>query len=447
MRVDAAAHIADAIAESARRLSGATDDYAPLVTSIGEARFVLLGEATHGTQEFYTERARITRALIERRGLRAIAVEADWPDAYRVNRYVRCASDDRDATESLDGFRRFPTWMWRNSAIVEFVEWLRDYNAAHAPRDRVGFYGLDLYSLYTSIDAVLRYLDDSDPDAARRARQRYRCFDHFDRDSTRYAYAAGFGANESCEDSVVAQLADMLKRTAAPSGSAVGENSDEAFYALQNARLVKTAEEYYRTMFRGRVSSWNLRDRHMADTLDALDAHLSRERPARIAVWAHNSHVGDARATQMGAFGEWTLGQLVRERHRAADGFAVGFTTDHGTVIAASDWDGPAQRKRVRPARDDSYEHVFHRCGIGNFLLPLRGTSAAIDALRDGRLERAIGVIYLPETERASHYFDASLPRQFDAVVHWDETRALEPLEPLEWLPGSEEPEAYPTGL
>src|SRR5438067_4735272 len=406
--------IEETVAETAHPLQDAPDEYEPLFALIGNARFVLLGEATHGTHEFYAERARITRTLIERFGFDAVAVEADWPDAYRVNRYVRAATNDRDAGAALGGFVRFPTWMWRNTDVVDFVKWLRSYNDQRGAGDKAGFYGLDLYSLYTSIDAVLRYLDRADPEGARRARARYACFEHFDRDSERYAYATGFGPSPSCEDEVVAQLADMQRRSAGAVEQLRDDTSDERFYATQNARLVKNAEEYYRTIFRGRVSSWNLRDRHMAQTLEALDAHLSRDSPAKIVVWEHNSHVGDARATQMGEVGEWTLGQLVRERYDA-ESVLVGFTTHHGTVIAASDWGGPALRKRVRPALPDSYEDLFHRAAIDRFLLPLRGDNPATRGLRAARLERAIGVIYLPETERASHYFDATLPRQFDA--------------------------------
>jgi erythromycin esterase-like protein len=433
------------IADEAHEVRQGPDDYAALFTLIGDARFVLLGEATHGTQEFYRERARITRALIERFGFSAVAVEADWPDAYRVNRYVRGGETDGDARAALGGFARFPTWMWRNEDVVDLVEWLRDYNDRLPAVGRTGFYGLDLYSLFTSIDAVLEYLARADPAAAERARRRYACFDHFDRSSDAYAYGAGFGASQSCEDDVIAQLQEIRRRAFAMLGSAHDEASDEHFYALQNARLVKNAEEYYRTMFRGRVSSWNLRDRHMAETLGELDAHLSRRRPAKIVVWEHNSHVGDARATQMGDIGEWTVGQLTRERY-GSQAALVGFTTHRRTVIAASDWGGPAERKRVRPALPESYEDVLHRSGMQNFLLPLKGGRGAT-LLRARRLERAIGVVYLPETERASHYFDASLPAQFDAVFHFDETRALAPLERVAPVETGEAPEAYPSGL
>jgi erythromycin esterase-like protein len=429
-------------------LEGGARDYDALLELAGGARFVLLGEASHGTHEFYRERAEITKRLITEKGFTAVAVEADWPDAYRVNRYVRGESDDRDAREALGGFRRFPTWMWRNTVVVEFVEWLRAYNAAlPAGATRVGFYGLDLYSLYTSIEAVLGYLERVDPEAARRARARYSCFEHFGEDTTAYAYASAYGAAESCEPAVVEQLVELRRRAAELASRGGGVARDEFFYAEQNARLVKNAEEYYRSMFRGRVESWNMRDGHMAETLDALDAHLSSEgAAARVAVWEHNSHLGDARATELGASGEWNVGQLVRERH-ARESLLVGFTTHRGTVTASSDWDEPGRRKRVRPALEGSYEALFHEAGPERFMLNLRDEGRARELLRLPRLERAIGVIYRPETERLSHYFQARLAEQFDAVLHFDETGAVEPLEPGAHWESDEPPETYPTGF
>src|SRR5215212_8694348 len=441
--------ILDTVREAATPLVGASSDYDALMRLVGGARFVLLGEASHGTHEFYRERAEVTKRLITERGFTAVAVEADWPDAYRVNRYVRGESEDADAREALGGFRRFPTWMWRNTVVVEFAEWLRSYNAAlPAGAPRVGFYGLDLYSLYTSIEAVLGYLERVDPEAARRARARYSCFEHFGEDTTSYAYAAAYGAAESCEPAVVEQLVELRRRASELADRDGRVARDEFFHAEQNARLVKNAEEYYRSMFRGRVESWNMRDRHMAETLDALAAHLSAEgREARVAVWEHNSHLGDARATEMGEGGEWNVGQLVRERY-ARDAFLVGFTTHRGTVTASSDWDEPGRRKRVRPALEGSYEALFHEAGHERFMLNLRDDGAARELLRLPRLERAIGVIYRPETERLSHYFHAQLAEQFDAVLHFDETKAVEPLEPgVQWHAGEEPPETYPSGM
>ena len=433
--------------DAAIPLRGGTSDYDQLLKLIGDAHFVLLGEASHGTHEFYAARAEITKRLIAEKGFVAVAVEADWPDAYRINRFVRSIGDDQEAIEALDDFKRFPTWMWRNADVLDFVGWLREFNnRIPANKERVGFYGLDLYSLFSSIEAVIDYLEKVDPEAAKRARFRYSCFDHYGEDSQAYGYATTFGLTPSCEDEVVSQLVDF-RRQATDYASRDGQiPPDEAFFAEQNARLVKNAERYYRSMFAGRVSSWNLRDQHMAETLENLVAHFRRQgREPKIAVWEHNSHLGDARATDMGLQGELNVGQLVRERH-SDDAVLVGFTTYTGTVTAASDWDGPAERKQVRPALPETYEALFHQVGIEAFLLTLRNRSG-LDALARKRLERAIGVIYLPQTERVSHYFHASLPRQFDAVLHYDESRAVEPLERFEKVHTEEVPETYPSAL
>jgi erythromycin esterase-like protein len=440
--------IATIVDEAARPIEGTARDYDQLLNLIADARFCLLGEATHGTYEFYRERAEITKRLIREKGFTAVAVEADWPDAFRVNRYVRGLGQDKNANEALGGFKRFPTWMWRNTVVLDFVEWLREYNTSLPANARtVGFYGLDLYSLYTSIEAVLNYLNKIDPDAAKRARYRYSCFEHFGEDTQAYGYAATFDMTESCEGEVIDQLIE-LRRRAADYASRDGRIAqDEFFFAEQNARLVLNAERYYRTMFRGRVESWNLRDQHMAETLDALATHLNEEgQPAKVAVWEHNSHLGDARATYMADYGELNVGQLVREKY-GNQAILIGFTTYTGTVTAASNWDGPAERKRVRPALKESYEALFHKSPGANFLLTLRDNKQASISLRGPKLERAIGVIYLPLTERQSHYFAAQLSRQFDAVIHFDETHALEPLERYpEWDSG-EPPETFPTGM
>jgi erythromycin esterase-like protein len=429
-------------------IRGGADDYDRLLELIGDAQIVLLGEASHGSHEFYRERARITRRLVAERGFTVVAVEADWPDAYRVHRWVRLAGHDRSAIESLDAFQRFPRWMWRNRDVLELVQWLREYNESAEAAASVGFYGLDLYSLYSSVAAVIEFLDRSDPAAARRARARYACFDHFAEDSQEYGYHAEFGLSPSCEREAIEQLVEMQRHAADRVAEDGTLAEGEAFYAEQNARLVKNAEEYYRTMFRGRVSSWNVRDRHMADTLDALLDHFGRQgRTARAIVWAHNSHLGDARATSMGDEGEWNVGQLVRERHGDA-AVLVGFTTYAGSVTAADDWDHPAQVKRVRPAVEGSVERLLHEMEASDFLLPLRGRPAVLTALDRRMLERAIGVIYRPRTERASHYFEASVARQFDAIVHLDLTRAVEPLDVTPgWEPVGERPETYPSGV
>jgi erythromycin esterase-like protein len=439
----------DATVETVRRealwFEPTADGLAPLLEEIGDARLVLIGEATHGTHEFYRTRAELTRALISTRGFNLVAVEADWPDAYRVNQWVRHAVTESEAETALADFTRFPRWMWRNREVVTFIQWLRMHNASQPAASRVGFYGLDLYSLHASIEAVLTYLKKVDPPGAERARYRYGCFEHFGEDTQAYGYAASFGLSRSCEDGVVAQLVDLRQRAAEYARRDGRIAADEYFFAEQNARLVRNAEQYYRSMFGGRVESWNVRDTHMMETLEALIAHVQQTTGgARAIVWAHNSHLGDARATQMGESGELNLGQLVREKY-GPKSFLVGFTTHAGSVTAASNWDEPAQRKRVRPSIAASYERLFHDTGLDRCLLLLRD-EALRQALQGERLERAIGVIYRPESERLSHYFRARLPEQFDAVLHIDQTTALEPLE--RWAHDEVDlPETYPTGI
>jgi erythromycin esterase-like protein/predicted phosphoribosyltransferase len=437
----------DVIRRSAIPLAGGAGDYDALLEAIGDARIVLLGEASHGTHEFYRERALITRRLITEKGFSAVAVEADWPDAYRVNRYARGEGADEEAVDALGDFGRFPMWMWRNADVLNFVGWLRAHNEQQPADRRAGFYGLDLYSLRASMEAVLTYLDKIDPDAARRARARYSCFDQFGEEMQEYGYATAFGMTPSCEREVVDQLLEMHRRRADYAGRDGRVAPDDFFYAEQNARLVRNAEEYYRTMFKGRAESWNLRDQHMAETVRELVAFLERTRPgARLVLWAHNSHLGDARATEMGEQGELNVGQLVRE-HYGSEAVLVGFTTYSGTVTAASEWDGPAERKHVRPALAGSYEHLLHEAGIPRFFLPLRTNPELASALGPRRLERAIGVIYLPQTERQSHYFHARLSDQFDHVVHFDQSRAVEPLERAAVWDAGEVAETFPSGL
>jgi len=438
----------DLIAREAMPLHGASSDYDSLLEAVGDSRFVLLGEASHGTHEFYRERAQITKRLIAEKGFTAIAVEADWPDAYRTNRFVRGESDDAEAVDALQEFVRFPSWMWRNADVLDFIGWLRAYNDGLAVNaTKTGFYGLDLYSLHTSIEAVLLYLDKVDPEAAERARYRYACFEHYGEDPQAYGYAAGFGLSRTCEEEVISQLLELQRRAADYARRDGRVASDDFFFAEQNARLVRNAEEYYRTMFRGRVSSWNLRDRHMAETLHALTIHLEKtDGRAKVVVWAHNSHLGDARATDMGAAGELNVGQLARQRY-GRDAVLIGFSTYEGTVTAASNWGAPAERKRVRPALAGSFESLFHDASIPRFFLNFRGGGNAANALREDLLERAIGVIYVPQTERASHYFHARMSEQFDAVIHFDKTRAVEPLErTAQWTAG-EAPETFPFGM
>ena len=440
-------NLANDLREVVQPLTGAATDYDALIEQIGDTRVVLIGEASHGTHEFYHERAAITKRLIREKGFNAVAVEADLPDAYRVNCYVRGNGSDRDSDAALSNFKRFPIWMWRNTVVRNFVEWLREHNLSQQrATPPVGFYGLDLYSLYSSIGAVLEYLDRVDPEAAQRARYRYGCFEHFGEDPQAYGYVASFNLQQSCQDGVIQQLHELQRRAGEYAQRDGGIAEDEYFYAEQNARLAKNAEDYYRTMFQGRVSSWNVRDCHMAETLDALIRHLDRQGGrSKIVVWEHNSHLGDARATEMGESGELNVGQLVRERYEH-DSFLIGFSTYTGSVTAASNWDGPTERKQVRPGLKGSYEALFHQVGLPRFLLNLRDENAAIEGLRHERLQRAIGVIYRPETERMSHYFHTRLPDQFDALIHFDETRAVEPLDRTPAWEQGETSEAYHLG-
>jgi erythromycin esterase-like protein len=423
-----------------------------LVAQIGTSRLVLMGESTHGTHEFYRVRAELTQRLIADKGFDAVVVEADWPAALRASRYAQGGDSDSSAESALRGFERFPRWMWRNTEVLDFIEWLRERNTgAPEPSAQVGFYGLDLYSLRESAAAVLKYLAQADPEAALRARARYACFDDLADDPQAYGHAVHFGLRDDCRDEVLQQLRELLETSTRHLHDDGTARTDELFYAQQNALVVRNAERYYRTMFDGRTDSWNLRDRHMADTLAALDRHLSeqRGRPARLVVWAHNSHVGDARATDSVRRGQWTLGQLVREESDEHESFLLGFTTHTGTVTAASDWDAPHELKAVLASRDDSIERVLHDAGLDRFVLPLRQASRELrEALAQPRLERAIGVIYRPDTERWSHYFEARLSHQFDAVVHLDTTRALQPLDRDSVMPQHEdEPETYPSGM
>ncbi|WP_028218979.1 erythromycin esterase family protein [Paraburkholderia oxyphila] len=414
-----------AVRDLGQRLSGDSTDYDALLDMARGRDLILLGEATHGTAEFYRMRVQITLRLIGECGFDTVAIEGDWPDAWRVNRFVQGEGAD-DATTALDDFERFPMWMWRNREMRDFIAALRDINAARPRRQRVGVYGLDLYSLYRSADAVIRYLDAVDPREAALARERYAALDHV-REPQAYGYAVALGARPAARSLAVQQLmqlrADEFDYLARDGTDAL----DAQFFAEQNAQVVVNAEAYYRGMFSSRLNTWSLRDAHMANTLFALARYrVRRGGSGKVVVWAHNSHLGDARATESRQRGEWNLGQIVREsaQHRA---LLVGFTTYTGHVSAASQWDGEVEQKWVRPALPESWEHLFHSTGYDRFFLPLRDDASR--PLKEPLLERAIGVLYLPQTERQSHYFEAELGAQFDALFHLDETCALEPLE------------------
>ncbi|MFN0059754.1 MAG: erythromycin esterase family protein [Planctomycetota bacterium] len=446
-------HATSATAEQLLRdgviaLTGGPRDFDPILTRVGDARFVLIGEASHGTHEFYRIRAEITKRLISERGFTCVAIEGDWPDTYRVNRYVRGEGGDGEAVDALKDFQRFPQWMWRNADVLDFVGWLRSHNEQLAERTpRVGFYGLDLYAMHASMVAVLEYLRVIDPVAAEAARKRYACFDHFGEDPQDYGRATYKGTAPTCEQQVVDQLVELRRKAAEYLNRDGRLPPDSLFFAEQSARLVRNSEQYYRAMFGSRIASWNMRDRHMAETLEELVEFLSRDgAPPKVVVWAHNSHLGDARATEVSQAGELNVGQIVRERF-PRDSVHIGFSTYTGTVTAASDWNEPAERMRVRPALDGSYEALFHSIGVPNFAL-LSGRDPRVDGvLRKPRLQRAIGVIYRPHTERWSHYYHVELPRQFDILLHYDCTRAVEPLERSGlWMRG-ELPETYPSTL
>lgn len=431
--------LASALSQTVVPLRGGPEDFDLILRQVGEARCVLIGEATHGTHEFYRLRAQLTKRLIVEKGFLGVVVEGDWPESYRVNRYVRGAGLDSAAVFALSDFQRFPAWLWRNADVLDFVGWLRAHNDRRHAADKVGFYGLDLYSLHTSIAAVLSYIDTYDPAAASLARERYACFDQFGDDAQAYGYATRFGRRPSCEEAVTEQW--MALRTSGV------EATDEYFFAEQNARVVKNAEAYYRTMMSGHVASWNLRDTHMADTVDALLSHLEiRHKFSKLVIWAHNSHVGDARATSLCDQGEINIGQLMRERY-PNETYLVGFSTYQGTVTAAANWDGAAERKRVRPGLANSYEALFHQMREPAFIIDLQHLKEAGGALYEPRLLRAIGVVYKPETERHSHYYSVCLPEQFDALLHLDTTRALEPLEKTARWERGEAPETFPTGI
>lgn len=418
-----------AVRDLAQRLTGQPSDFDALLEMATSRNIVLLGEATHGTAEFYRMRADITRRLIETCGFDTVAIEGDWPDTWRLNRFVQGDGADTvdTADTAFDDFTRFPAWMWRNCEMRAFATWLRAHNESLAPERRVGVYGLDLYSLYRSADAVIHYLDAIDPHEAEFARARYAALDHV-REPQAYGYAAAMGARPPARDEVIKQLMQLRADEATYLAGDGIVALDRQFFAEQNAQVVVDAERYYRAMFGSRLNTWNLRDAHMAHTLFALAKYrVRRGGTGRVVVWAHNSHLGDARATEARRRGEWNLGQIVREE-AGQHALLVGFTTYTGYVSAASHWDGDVEQKWVRPALQDSWEHLFHTTRFDRFFLPLMDPAAS--ALGEALMERAIGVLYLPETERESHYFPASLAGQFDAVFHFDETSALEPLGP-----------------
>ena len=401
-------------------LDGGAGDYDGLLESIGDSAVVMLGEATHGSAEFYRERARITRRLIGEKGFDAVVFEAPWEPMRQADAWVR--GGPGTAEEALAGIVRFPRWTWRNTEVRDFLAWLRERNGRHPGRPARVF-GMDLYSLPESANAVAGYLAAAAPEQAETARLDYRCFDAYRGEPQDYGQAVEAGGAESCGAGSRRQLAFMQLRV-----EAAGVPDEALFAAWQSAHTVAAAEHYYRAMYRGGESSWNLRERHMAATLDRLRGWLkARGGSGKMVVWAHNIHQGDARATDQAAAGEVSLGQLMRERH--GDGaFLVGFSMHGGRVRAATRWGGADAVKRLRPARGDSWSGLLQRTGLPAFLLVFRGRPALAEALASSRPERAVGVIYLPRDEWASHYFRVGLSRQFDAVIHQEMTTPLVPL-------------------
>lgn len=408
-------------------LSNDPKSYYPLLDRIADAHFVLLGEATHGTSQFYAARAQITSLLIKEKGFNVIAVEADFPEVQPINQFLKDSQFRKSTAESLDGFKRFPIWMWKNKEMLSFIEQLKDINLQKPPEKKIAFYGMDLYSMYSSIEAVISYLDKVDPDAAQMAKKRYACFYRYGSDDDSYGQAMSY-VKENCQKQVVDQLIELQKKR----NEYLQENSlqgnEELFYAEQNAKVAKDAEQYYREMFSRRAKTWNLRDLHMADMVDEVSNHVKKiSGTSKIVVWAHNSHVGNALATEFSESEELSLGQLVLFRHWG-DAYLVGLTTYNGTVAAASQWGAKVEKKTLNPALDGSYEELFHNTDIKSFMLDFNDLPSDLNTFKQNHLERSVGVVYTPESERVSHYFNARMADQFHAVIHIDHTSAVEPL-------------------
>ena len=413
-------------------------DLDPLLERIGNARVVLLGEASHGTHEYYTWRDRISRRLITEKGFHFIAVEGDWPDCYLVNRWIKGYDGGGSARDMLHAFERWPTWMWANHEVAELAEWLRDHNATRPEDGRVGFYGLDVYSLWDSMDVVTRYLEKVDPEAAKRARGAYGCFDPYEEDVQDYAMATAL-VPTSCEEEVVRILSDLRAK-----GPDYREEGREAYFnAEQNALVARNAERYYRAMIRGGAQSWNVRDTHMIETLERLLQHHGPQ--SKAIVWEHNTHVGDARATDMARAGMVNVGSLARERW-GGDVVIAGFSSHRGSVIAGSEWGAPMQRMRVPEAREGSWEHVFHEAGAHDRLV-LMDEIDDVPAAHDARGHRAIGVVYHPEREARGNYVPSVLPFRYDAMLYIDHSHALRPLKMEGHMPEHEPPETFPSGM
>jgi len=448
------------------------ENWKKLMTAIGDAQVVMIGEASHGTHEFYELRAEITKHLIQEKGFRAVCVEADWPDAYRVNRFVHRARNTRDLTpkESLRDFVRFPLWMWRNEVVEDFVGWLRGYNDFQDAKDKIAFYGLDFYSMFSSMSAVIDYLQKVSPKDAKKAASNYSKFDRFQCNPSQYGFWAGLGM-QSLESEVVDILEDMRTKKEEYLHAGHMIDGDELFFATRNAALVKNAEEYYRKMYHCDAITWNIRDSHMADTVQALMDFMHEKnpnKPPKVILWAHNSHLGDARASEnKKTMAELNLGQLMRQQFGLENTFNIGFGTSLGTVTASRKWEEPGYLFQLQPGIPSSYEKLFHKVAetsaSKNFMLLFRANNAyrtpqerrtleGVEANDDNdlvdkdvvkylsqkaRYERYIGVIYKPHTQKLSHCSMVDLPKEFDAYIYLDSTRAVKPLDNVEiWSRG-----------
>ena len=412
-------------------------DLDPLIDLIGDSRYVLLGESSHGTSEFYRWRTEISRRLIEEKKFSFIAVEGDWPDCYSVNRFVK-GNGSETAEEVLHAFARWPTWMWANREVVELTEWLRAHNDPLPADRKAGFFGLDVYSLWESMHHVIEYLDRMDPEMARAARSAYSCFEPYDEDAHEYARATAL-VPASCEDEAVRILSSLRSRSA----DLADEGPDAFFDAEQNALVARNAELYYRTMVRGGAASWNVRDHHMVETLYRLMHHHGPE--AKAIVWEHNTHIGDARFTDMARSGMVNVGQLVRQAHEGDGVVLVGLGTRRGTVIAAREWGAPMERMRVPEPRTGSYEDAFAIANVGDSLTLFEDSGAGAKELSEPRGHRAIGVVYDPRTEHWGNYVPTILPRRYDAFVFIEESSAVDPLHMPVVIDG-ELPETFPSG-
>jgi erythromycin esterase-like protein len=413
----------EAVKKAARPISGAASDHSEILAATAGASRILLGESTHGTHEYYRERGRLTERLIREQGVNALAIEGDWSATQRVNLYVRGLGPDRSAEQALRGYTSFPAWMWGNGDFRDFVERLRALNLERPAAQRVGLYGMDVYDLFDAADSVQAYLKRTAPEAARRAARHYRCFESFGRD--RWAYGtATRDPRKACRTQAQAVLAEV-RRLPVPADPVEAEIR---FAAVRSAASVAAAEEYFRTASAGSLA-WNVRDRHMADNVDEIAGHVAAiaGRPGKLVMWAHNSHVGDARATSAADRGELNLGQLMRQRHGEA-AFLIGFLSHSGTVFAAPEWDSPGRRYDLRTALPGSHSALFHAAGLPAFSLLIRGNAALSRALGEPMQQRAVGVVYSPSNERSAHYFRARLAAQFDAIIYFDRSRAVAPL-------------------